>query len=179
MNKKCVFILIGALFLLCGVAHADLTPIDYYQIWMTNVDQVTPSSGEDSFDWDETPYLYIEIRNPENAKPISSVQTTVTWTWKDTIAPIVNESHVDGYFGSTNAQWIPYELTETGENWSDIQKAGSWEAYATSTVLYADGGRKIYSGKADFNVNPVPEPLSCLLFLAGGIPFLSRLRKKA
>ena len=90
MHRKSIFTLIGILFLFCGVAHADVTPLSFYKLWLTNVDQVTPSSDQNTFNPGETPYLYIEIKDPETAKAIASTSTILTWTWNDTTPPIVN-----------------------------------------------------------------------------------------
>lgn len=177
MKKESVFILVALLLLCSAPAFAQ---VSYYKFWVTDNDSVAPSSSQTTFEWDQVPYAYIEFKNPDSAKAISSAQTTLTWTWQDTVPPIVNQAYPDGAFGSANAQWITYELTEVNPvvNWSNIRKEGTWTVSGTSTVLFADGARKIYTGSNTFNVNPVPEPLSCLLFLAGGIPFaVRRLRK--
>lgn len=104
-----------------------------------------------SYDWNETPWLYMDLRDS-----IFNV-TGTSWIDPDNDTTIFNYGE-----NSSNEVWISLS------NWNTIKKAGDWNVFTYSA--YVDGEYIIES--AEFTVTP--EPLSSILFLIGGFAFAAR-----
>jgi len=112
---------------------------------------------EDSFDWNEQPWLYLDL-------PYSGLTYTISW-WN----PDGTDTYYDNFIllsGSSDKVW------HTLDDWLDKRQLGYWNVRADYSSHYGAG-----SGETGFTVTP--EPVSSALFLIGGVSLAAfRYRKR-
>jgi hypothetical protein len=151
---------------------------DYYRVWMTDKPGVVPALSKTEFGWNEQPWLYVSFFGGiDPLEKIGSSITTSTWSWDGN----PSDSTEKMKFGTTNGLWISFNKAY----WDSIKQPGEWTVDA-SALLKDVSGRlggetccnwESFKGQTNFKLNPVPEPVSTILFLAGGAAFAA-LRKK-
>lgn len=125
---------------------------------------MTDAEGSDTektiFNWDETPWLYVKL-------PDSNLNVTVAF-WESP-----NSSY---YFtnsmGSNQEYWFSLDsgVDSSGNpvTWDDVKELGVWNINAG--YFYAGGG----SGEGTASFTVTPEPVSSILFIAGGAVLAGR-----
>jgi len=115
-----------------------------------------------TFDWNETPYLYVKL-------PRIGVYADINTDWlsPDTSIFESNKSVVLPGILDSKSQWISLE------DWNDVKQIGTWTVSGTYGYLLpcASG-----SGTASFVVTP--EPVSLLLYGLGGLPIAAHLIRR-
>jgi hypothetical protein len=105
------------------------------------------------YEWDETPYLYLRL-------PVDGQNYAGPW-WGD--------PHSNFYFtgdtGSERDIWFSLDngvdMFNNPVTWIDVREKGKWNMNA----FYMVAGGPIGAGTTDFTV---PEPMTLILFIAGG-----------
>lgn len=122
------------------------------------VNSSSSTAAQDTFDYSQTPYLYMKLEIPSGA-----IANTIS-AWN---APLGS-----AYFGSSSLsndveRWVSLA------NWNTVKEPGAWTVYAN----YFDSRANNVVGAANFTVTP--EPATITLFLLGGLPlFYRKLRKE-
>lgn len=179
MNKKSIKILalaVMSFLFLGGSAFAEFEVLNYAKIYMTSGAGTTDKRTE--FDFNEQPWLYISFKEGYGATDrVGGSTTDTTWTWDGTPT---DQSFPKFYMANKNDLWIGF----SSDYWkNNMQLAGDWVVSASSilndkTLIPGAGVINEYAGEVRFKVNPVPEPISGLLFLAGGAAIAAFKRSK-
>jgi len=164
-----IFAVFASLLVSLSPVFADYDQ-DYQEFQMYTVASDTSTFAVSEFELGSTPYLYIQLPNPPGGLWYSEVESD--W-W--------NGSQFEGEADRTGFQSI-YHIELGGYDWSDPANLGIWTINADySYNLLGNGPIEGYSGYGYttftvYNPNPntVPEPVSTLLFLAGGSALLGR-----
>ncbi|HOW43193.1 MAG TPA: PEP-CTERM sorting domain-containing protein [Candidatus Omnitrophota bacterium] len=186
MKKLIVFLFCAITFVLALSSSASAITAevsDYFQIMMTNTPGVVPSVSQENFDLGEKPWLYLSFYDGVGSfEDIGFSVTGSFWTFEDSDPA---KTYLKTKFGDTNDLWISF----SDSYWNSIEKAGNWTVEAFSLVQAIQDDVKSacgnccnwqsFKGEIGFKVNPVPEPISTLLFLVGGGTLFAtgRLRK--
>jgi hypothetical protein len=169
-----IFSLVSLLFV-TGNAFAAFELNNYASLWMTNANGVVPSASQATFNWNEQPWLYIRFNDAYASDyKIGGSSTSTMWTWDGTPT---DKSFAKFYLGKNNDLWIGFSKSY----WENtMRQAGDWTVSAMSLLQdkTAGGQLKEYGGIVNFHVNPVPEPVSMILFLTGAATLAARTRMK-
>jgi hypothetical protein len=113
------------------------------------------------FDWDETPWLYISL-------PYSGLNVVASW-WE---SPSNNFYFVGSGPSYDQEIWLSldsgFDSSGNPITWFDVREVDVWNI--TVGYFYSDG--KMDSTSVNFTVTP--EPLSSILFVAGGATLAAR-----
>ena len=160
MNKKlfmALAVLVFSLVLVSGTAFAKT----YNITTVYTVDSYGSTTLQDTYAWDEVPWLYFEL--PTNA---GSNMIVASSSWYDESGDLQYSISNDYSKGTTQIWQTP------GNNWNPL--LGDWSVTASYT---AKGPKTNGTGATSFTVTP--EPISSILFLTGGATLgFRRFRKK-
>lgn len=157
-------LLFSAIFCLSSTeARAEWFSFETIQMVSTNDSSDDLSRTlKSSFGLDETPYLYLKLPADQNLGYLSGYHLTgSTWTGPSEF-PLPSGMELS----SSRELWIslPY--------WDLVKEEGTWNVDA---AFFYMGGMK---GKGSTSFAVSPEPVSTVLFLAGGGIFAVALRRK-
>ncbi|HOX09525.1 MAG TPA: PEP-CTERM sorting domain-containing protein [Candidatus Omnitrophota bacterium] len=161
------FAVFAALFVSLSPVFADYDP-NYQEFQMYTVASDTSSFAVTEFELGSTPYLYIQLPNPPGGFWYSRVESD--W-W--------NGDQFEGEADRTGFQSI-YHISLTGHDWSDSANIGTWTinaGYWYNELGFPEHNISSGSGFTTFtmkNTTAVPEPISTILFLAGGSALFGR-----
>ncbi len=170
MNKiSVIFVAFASLIVFLSPVFADYGQ-DYQEFQMYTVASDTSSFSVSEFELGSTPYLYIQLPTAPGGLWVSDVDSD----W-------LKGFSLKGEADRIGFQSI-YHIELEGYDWSDPANLGVWTINADYSYNYlGDGPIEGYSGYGYttftvYNPNPntVPEPVSTLLFLAGGSALLGR-----
>jgi hypothetical protein len=164
--KKVIGLVLGLfVFLSVSMTSFAFASVDAngVSIFMTNNNSVVPTLSQTTFNFSETPYLYIGFPG------------SFSGLWKSDGSLWYNpEGLLKGFTAESVAgmdNW--YTIT----NWSSVVKTGLWEVdagyFGLGTGIYKEGNEKLF-----FNVVAAPEPISSALFLLGGGALALRTYRK-
>ena len=170
--KVIAFFIIAGFLVFQGTAEAN----DSWENWKWKLRMGDEGSMaiRHEFNQDEVPYAHLYISNDYLGSTPSSI--SAFWQWKkddiemDNATTLLTWSNFLDINGNFN-YWM------ASDKWPDIAAVGDdWAAKVTWTA-YIDGvwGMKEYKNAASFTVTP--EPVSSILFLAGGA-FLAAIRRR-
>jgi hypothetical protein len=153
--KNLVLSLAAALILSAFASNPAFAAWDRFEaIYMTdNATSTTPKLNQ-TFGWNETPYLYVKLRGGADNL------ATYWWTigdWPNNIQVV--QGHSDDEFYVNIANW----------HTPGIKKSGKWQVY---TAGFYNDGSMYQESSAFFTVTP--EPVSAALFLLGGVALAGR-----
>ena len=112
----------------------------------------------------EQPYSYLFV----NKEKFSStpLEMDIKWTW------LYNgqEEYLERYYHLPWDEFLDnnenFQIWETPSLWPDINESGLWETKVSWKALLSDGWTGYHNRSTSFTVTP--EPVSSLLFVAGG-----------
>jgi len=154
MDKRIIAGLAVVLFSIFALVNSAFA--DFEKIYTVGSEGST--TPKDSFDWDEQPWLYLEL-------PSSNWNVTGSW-WKDPDGT----PYFTGSLPTTSDKiWLSLD------NWFTVREVGQWNVSAV--YFYANPEDPVGGGFAKFTVTP--EPVSSILFLVGGASLAAtRLRRR-
>jgi hypothetical protein len=145
-------------------------PDEFNALYTVNADGST--TMQDIFQWDETPFLYIEFANA------ASWQDVALTFWDSPTNTMYYTENV--YFNNESQLWISLDdgFSDAGLtnpiNWFDAREIGDW---TIDVVYHRDTKSGDINGTTGFAV--VPEPVSSTLFIVGAATLgYRRFRKK-
>ena len=117
---------------------------------------------KNEFGWNETPWLYISL--PEDGMH----GTTALWKSAD------NNYYLTSFLGDAEEEWFSLDNGQAvglSAGWDSIKTPGVWNVNVVS-MRFTESGPSTMSEATSFtvasNVMVTPEPVSSILFLAGG-----------
>ena len=164
--SKIVFL---SIFAICTSALFASTPGNAFI-------EIYPTAGtteeKHSFGWNETPWIYLLLPDPNELLFRSEVYTE--WYYSAEGTPRGDKS---------GSGWIKKSYSLRLDDWTDpgVREIGNWTVYADFTY-FDNSGRIIAqgSGNTRFTVGPniVPEPASLAFFLLAGAALVIRRHRK-
>lgn len=151
MIRKTVAIVSAALFLLIFAGNVFA---GFDALYTTDDDKSTVAKT--TFDWDELPWLYLNVSGAAG----KLLTASSTWTSPGGTPYVAG----DELMGSK--MWLAFV-----SDWSSIRATGVWNIDANYSYSGGSG-----TGSTTFTVTP--EPLSSALFLFGGLVLAAGYRKK-
>lgn len=121
-----------------------------------------------SFNLGEKPYLYILL--PDQEFPYFKSDVYTDWLL--------------GYEQKDDEDILTYNTNElefwlSSDRWFDIEHAGTWNIDGAFAIKNLMTGETISgSGSTYFTVDAAPEPVSTVLFVAGGVPLIAKILQK-
>lgn len=164
--KTLAVILISVLFF-ASAASASLERTD--GPYMTDNDTVIPTASQIEFDFDETPFAFIQLT------PVGLFKGNIamTWTWEYAGTPFTSDTQT--IFSPTSA----VNLFHAYSGWETVKmdRYGEWKV---TTNWVSSGGSGNLVNTFTLKDPIVPEPVSSALFLVGGLALASKrfLKKK-
>lgn len=128
------------------------------KIYMT--DAYGSYTEKTSFNWNETPWLYVKL-------PLQKLNATSAF-WEGPLGSY----YFTNSMGFGQKRWFSLDsgIDSNGNPvaWGDVKKLGAWNINAG--YFYAGGG----SGEGTTSFTVTPEPVSSILFIAGGAVLAGR-----
>jgi len=158
--SKALLCFYAALLLTAVMTNTALADFNIYM-----ADEEGSSTQQTIFEWDEKPWLHIELPYPDK------YNVAVSW-W---VSP-TGDLYYTSTLNNADFLWISldsgFDTTSNPVNWFDVREVGDWTVSAS--YHYASGA--VGSDSTSFTVTP--EPVSSVLFVVGGTVFaLKRYRR--
>ena len=155
MSKKIIIGVVVFLFLATAGTNSAVADL-YMDLYMT--DSFGSTTSQTVFDWDDTPWLYLQF-------PEGGWNATVSW-WEDTDS---------NYYFTGSTPSTEQDIWLSINNWDSIKRIGLWEVNAV--FFHANRSRPTFGfDSTSFTVNP--EPISSILFVSGGATLAFRHYRK-
>ncbi len=125
------------------------------------------------FSLSEKPFSLIEFGR-SNLNNLENL--TVDWYWQFDSQPFLAHHTRTVSRGNTYTPNQTIRLWDSLDQWDTIKRPGEWNVL--TEWFNPENGTKGGSGSQLYTFTVTPEPVSTLLFLAGGVPIALRLSRK-